>query len=174
MDILFNKCRPEELGDNFFHLINNEWMLITAGDAKGFNTMTASWGTTGVLWNKPVAICFIRPHRHTFLFAEKHDGYTLSFFDHHYREVLDYCGTHSGRDIDKVTQTGLKSIQTPLGNIAFEQARLVLDCRKLYSDFLKPENFIMQEIAAKNYPKMDFHRFYIGEIAGCWLRKEDA
>jgi flavin reductase (DIM6/NTAB) family NADH-FMN oxidoreductase RutF len=172
MDILFNNRRPEELGENFFHLIGKEWMLITAGNTEDYNTMTASWGTTGILWNRPVAICFVRPHRHTFQFTEKHDGFTLSFFDARYREVLDFCGTHSGRDIDKASQTGLRAIRTPLGSVAFEQARLVLDCKKLYADFLKPENFLVREMIAKNYPGIDFHRFYIGEIAGCWLRKE--
>lgn len=172
MDTMFNPCKPEELKDNFFHLINKEWMLVTAGNSVSYNTMTASWGTTGILWNRPVAICFVRPHRHTFQFTEKHDGFTLSFFDHRYREVLDFCGTHSGRDIDKAAQTGLKPVQTPLGSIAFEQARLVLECRKIYADFLKPDHFIVPEIAAKNYPGRDFHRFYIGEIVGCWLHKE--
>ena len=39
------KISVEELSLNPMTLIANEWMLITAGDEKGFNTMTASWGT---------------------------------------------------------------------------------------------------------------------------------
>lgn len=169
---LFKSVKTEELNDNFFRLINDDWMLITAGKAGSFNTMTASWGTTGILWNRPIAICFIRPHRYTFQFAEENECFTLSFFDFRYRKMLDFCGSHSGRDIDKIAQTGLRPVETSLGNITFEQARLVLECRKIYADFLKPENFILQQIALRNYPQKDFHRFYIGEIVGCYVTME--
>lgn len=171
MDTLFNTIAPGEITDNFFNLVKNDWMLVTAGTPGNFNTMTASWGTMGILWNKPIAICFIRPHRYTFEFTEKYDCFTLSFFDNQYREVLDFCGTHSGRDIDKIASTGLRPIETDLGNITFEQARLVLECRKIYADTLKPENFMLMEVATKNYPAHDFHKFYIGEIVGCHARR---
>jgi flavin reductase (DIM6/NTAB) family NADH-FMN oxidoreductase RutF len=170
MDTLFDSIAPGELNENFFNLIKNDWMLVTAGTMGNFNTMTASWGTMGILWNKPIAICFIRPHRYTYEFTEKYECFTLSFFNYQYREVLDFCGTHSGRDIDKVSQTGLRPIETDLGNITFEQSRLVLECRKIYADTLKPENFLLMEVANKNYPAKDFHKFYIGEIVGCYVK----
>jgi len=166
----FQEMDPLLITENIFKLLHQDWMLITAGTLPHYNTMTASWGTMGILWNKPIAICFIRPHRYTYEFAEKNDCFTLSFFDYQYREVLDFCGTHSGRDIDKVSQTGLRPIETALGNIAYEQARLVLECRKIYADTLKPENFMLMEVAKKNYPASDFHKFYIGEIIGCFVK----
>jgi flavin reductase (DIM6/NTAB) family NADH-FMN oxidoreductase RutF len=172
MDTLFDSIQPGELHDNFFNLIKNDWMLVTAGVMGSFNTMTASWGTMGILWNKPIAICFIRPHRYTFEFTEKYECFTLSFFDYQFREVLDFCGTHSGRDIDKVGQTGLRPMETALGNIAFEQSRLILECRKIYADNLKPENFMLMEVAKKNYPAQDYHKFYIGEIIGCYVKRD--
>jgi len=172
MDTLFKSLSPEGLHENFFNLIKNDWMLVTAGKIGNFNTMTASWGSMGILWNKPIAICFIRPHRYTYEFAEKYDCFTLSFFDFKYREILDYCGTHSGRDIDKVSQTGLRPVETEQGNITFEQSRLVLECRKMYADTLEPANFIQMDVAKKNYPSKDYHKFYIGEIMGCYVKKE--
>jgi len=171
IDTLFSFIRPEELTDNFFRLINDDNMLITAGQVGGYNTMTASWGTVGILWNRPIAICFIRPHRYTFQFAEKSDYYTLSFFEEKYRNILNYCGSHSGRDVKKAEQTGLQILETSLGNVTFKQARLVLECRKLYSDFLKQDNFLIQGITEKFYPDKDFHKFYIGEIKSCFLKK---
>jgi flavin reductase (DIM6/NTAB) family NADH-FMN oxidoreductase RutF len=171
MEPLFESVSPGQIRENFFNLIKDEWMLITAGNIGNYNTMTASWGTIGILWNKPIAVCFIRPHRYTFQFAEQYECFTLSFFDYRSREILDFCGTHSGRDIDKVGQTGLRPLETSLGNITFEQARLVIECRKIYTDFLKPENFVLQEIAVINYPGSDYHKFFIGEIVGCYLKK---
>lgn len=168
MNSLFNTIPTESLKDNFFSRFDRDWMLITAGTMAHFNTMTASWGTVGILWNKPVAICFIRPHRFTFQFAEKHSFFTLSFLEEQYRDILSFCGSHSGKDTDKVAQTGLKPVELGAESITFEQARLVLECRKLYADFLKPENFLVRAILDKNYPGKDFHRFFIGEILNCY------
>lgn len=166
----FRKINVKNLNDNFFKVIDDEWMLITAGDTNAFNMMTASWGTTGILWNIPVAICFIRPHRFTFEFAEKSDIYTLSFFDRSYRKVLNLCGSKSGRDTNKVKETGLLPVITEKGGIAYDQARMVIECEKLYADYLKEDNFIIPEIARKNYRTKDFHRFYIGGILNCYIR----
>ena len=77
--------------------------------------MTASWGGLGHLYNKPVAFCFINPTRHTVRYMETHDTYTLSFYTETYREALNYCGSHSGRNEDKVQGSGLTPLTTPSG-----------------------------------------------------------
>lgn len=160
----FLTINPKELNDNIFKLWDNDWTLITAGVSVNFNTMTASWGGLGILWNKPVATIFVRPQRYTYEFTEKSDIFTLSFFEEKYRKTLQLCGTKSGREIDKMNGIGLTHFSTENGGIAFEEARLILECRKVYFGDLKKENFVMQEVAKKNYPIDDFHRFYIGEI----------
>lgn len=170
MDSLFDKIAPGEITDNVFKLIDKDWMLVTAGTAESFNMMTASWAGFGILWHKPVAFSFVRPNRHTFLFTEKHDLLTLTFFEEKYRRILNYCGSKSGRDVDKAKETGLKPILTPGGTIAFEQARLILECKKLYADVIKPELFLDPKID-NNYPLKDYHTLYISEIVGCYTRK---
>jgi flavin reductase (DIM6/NTAB) family NADH-FMN oxidoreductase RutF len=170
IDASFHSVSSEELSDNFIDLINNKWMLITAGDTKKFNTMTASWGSIGVLWNKPIAICFIRPTRYTYEFANRSDIFTLSFFPEQHRKILNYCGSKSGRYVDKIEATGLEPLITPNEGITFEQARLCIECRKIYVDDLKPGNFLLPEIDVKNYPKKDYHRIYIGEILNCYTK----
>ena len=54
IDILKENINP-------FSKIGKEWFLVTAGDIEKFNTMTASWGFMGVMWNKNCAITVIRP-----------------------------------------------------------------------------------------------------------------
>ena len=161
---MFTKISPYELTENVFKLMDKDWMLITAGKKDDFNMMTASWGHLGIMWNMPVAICYIRPQRFTFGFANRYDDYTLTFFTEEYRKQLQFCGTKSGRDYDKVKETGLTPKETESGNIYYQEARLVLESRKIYQDDMKAEHFIRPEIARKNYPKDDFHRFYFGEI----------
>jgi flavin reductase (DIM6/NTAB) family NADH-FMN oxidoreductase RutF len=167
----FTLIKPEALTDNVFKLLDKDWMLITAGTMDHYNTMTASWGHMGIMWNLPVAIGWIRPQRYTFEFTEKYTHFTLSFFTEEYRKALQFCGSRSGRDHDKAAETGLTPVATEQGNVFFQEARLVMECRKLYSDDLKAENFIVPEISSKNYPKKDFHRFYMGEIESSFVRE---
>ena len=91
--------------------------------------MTASWGCLGWLWNKPVAVVFIRPERFTHEFIEANDTMTLSFLGHseEARKIYNFCGSKSGRDLDKCEATGLKPVVLEGGSIGFEQARL---CRQ--------------------------------------------
>jgi flavin reductase (DIM6/NTAB) family NADH-FMN oxidoreductase RutF len=168
----FLKTDPKKLRTNIFSMMDDDWMLITAGNKESFNTMTASWGTAGILWNKPVAICFIRPQRYTFSFMEKCDFYTLCFFYETERHILEYCGNLSGRNTNKIRDTGLIPVFTDNGAIYYEQARLVLECKKLYSARLEEANFMVRKIISANYPTKDFHKFYIGEIINCLERRD--
>lgn len=158
----FNKISPEAITDNVFDLISKQWMLITAGNRKSFNMMTASWGGLGVIWNSPVAFSFIRPQRYTMEFMERSERYTLCFFDEEYRKALNICGSRSGRDCDKAALAGL----TPAADndtVYFSEARLVLFCRKMMAQYFDPENFA-EGIVDEHYPQKDYHRFFIGSI----------
>ena len=103
----FHEVDPAQINDNFIHDIGSDWMLITAGDHVRHNAMTASWGGVGVIWGFPVAVAVIRPQRYTFGLVEQNDTLTLSFLPEQYREALKYCGSHSGRDEDKLHNAGL-------------------------------------------------------------------
>ena len=159
----FRIIKTAEIKDNPFKLIARDWMLITAGNKESFNCMTASWGMMGHIWNKDVALVVIRPTRFTYQFTEKNEYFTICIFDKQYRDVLNVCGTKSGRDFDKIKATGLIPLETKLGSIYYKQARLVMECRKLYVDDLKEGNFLDSSII-KMYPEKDYHRMYVGEI----------
>ena len=166
----FRKLDVLSIKDNVFKLIGDDWMLITSGNLQSYNTMTASWGFMGILWNKPIAVCFIRPQRYTLDFVEKNEYFTLSFFSEKYRKALEFCGSRSGRDWDKAKETGLTPILTDTGNVTFSQARLVLECHKLYADTIREENFILKELVLKNYPGKDFNRFFLGEVVSVYTK----
>ena len=76
----FASIDPKTVDVNFFKAIDKDWMLITAGSEEKLNTMTASWGGTGILWNKNVSYAFIRESRYTREFVDGNDYFTLSFF----------------------------------------------------------------------------------------------
>jgi flavin reductase (DIM6/NTAB) family NADH-FMN oxidoreductase RutF len=162
MSNIFKEIKPELITDNPFKLIGSDWMLITAGIKESFNTMTGAWGGFGVMWAKNVAWCVIRPNRHTYKFIEESPFYTISFLEEQYRDILTYCGTKSGRDVNKVAETGLTPVFGENG-IYFAEARLVLECKKIYFQDILANNFLSSEIE-EYYPQKDYHRMYLGEI----------
>ncbi len=160
----FVKKTIQEVQDNMFERIGTSWMLVTAGTKENCNTMTASWGQVGILWNKPIATAYVRPQRYTKEFMDAQDYYSLSFFEKgKFRDELALLGTKSGRDGDKITEAGL-SINEFVGVPAFEEASLVLICRKLYIQDMVKEGFLDSKIDETHYPQQDYHRMYIGEI----------
>lgn len=164
----FIETNPDGLSDNVFKTIGQEWMLITVGNLQRFNTMTASWGGWGILWNRKVCFCVIRPQRYTFEFMEISEAFSLSFFPANYRAALDFCGTHSGRNVDKVKACGLTPLEVMVNEttsnvVSFAEARLVLVCKKIYYQDLDPAHFIDPTIG-NAYPARDYHRMYFGEI----------
>ncbi len=157
-----NEISLSDLSLNPFDKIGKSWFLISSGDQNGYNTMTASWGFMGIMWGKNTFNCVVRPSRHTFDFIEKNSLFTISFFDEKYRDMLNYCGSHSGRDVDKAKETGL----TPLyieNTVTFEQASEIYVCKKIYSQNMSEECIIDKSCLAF-YETDKMHKLYIGEI----------
>ncbi len=155
---------PAQINENIFSLIGSDWMLVTAKKDDGsVNTMTASWGGAGVLWNKNVCFVFIRPQRYTYEFIENCDSFTLSFYPEGFREALKLCGTLSGRDTDKIKKSGL--VPESLDNtVYFSGAKLALKVKKLYKTRLCEDEFIDKSIIKAVYKAGDYHYVYVCEI----------
>ncbi|MBR5553080.1 MAG: flavin reductase family protein [Clostridia bacterium] len=159
---------PEELDFNAFNKIGKEWMLISAYSEnahpdKKYNTMTASWGGVGVLWNKNVFFCFVRPQRFTKKFIDDSDTVTLSFFGEEYKPALTKCGRTSGKDTDKIAEAGLTAVIQD-GSVFFEQAKLTVVGKKLFAQYMDENSFIDKSLIGTCYPDKDYHMVYVCEI----------
>ena len=165
----YRKIAPDKIPGNVMKMISQDWMLITAGNKGKFNMMTASWGGFGILYNKPVAICFVNPARYTYSIMEGSDTFTLTFYTEAYRDALQYCGTKSGRDEDKVKGSGLTPMETENGAMAFSQAWMVIECRKMLSQSLSPDA-IADPVEKAKRAAQPMHKMYIGEILNVWVK----
>ena len=166
---MFKHVDVTTLPDNFIRAISEEWMLITAGDEKAYNMMTASWGFVGQMWGKRCAVAAIRPNRYTKEFVDKCDTFTLSFYgDEAKKTIHTVCGNQSGRDIAKAAACGLTPVFSD-GGVYFDNARLVLVCKKLYTSKMEPEKIIDKSI--EKWYDNDYHVFYIGEITACYVNE---
>lgn len=160
----FKEVDVKKMDKNPFSMIGDEWMLITAEKEGKINTMTASWGGVGIMWGKTVATAYIRPQRCTKGFVDSSDYFTLTFFNGKQKKAMGYLGSVSGYDEpDKIEKTDLHVIEFD-GHPSFEEAALVLVCRKLYAQEMKPESFMRPEEIKEWYSDKDFHTMYIGAI----------
>jgi flavin reductase (DIM6/NTAB) family NADH-FMN oxidoreductase RutF len=159
----FKEIKPEEFKESAFKLIGKDWMLITAAKEDKVNTMTAAWGGLGVMFNKNVVYAVIRPQRYTKEFVDYADTFSLTFFEDSLKKQLGYLGKVSGRDEDKISKANL-TVQYEKATPYFEEAKLVIICKKLYTQDFKPENFLDKELEQRWYPENDHHTLYIAEV----------
>lgn len=158
---MFKEINAKEIKDNLIEMIADEYMLITAGTSEKYNMMTASWGFMGEMWGSDSCMAVVRPQRYTMEFIEKNDYFTLSFYGDN-KEIHKICGGRSGRDCDKTALTGL----TPKfqdGTVYFDEARVVIICKKQYVQKMDEACFIDKE-PLKWYKDGDYHYMIIGKI----------
>ena len=122
----------------------------------------------------PIAIIFVSATRYTQKFLEENETFSINVFPQAYRKAVAYIGSHSGRDEDKVAATGLKVDFTEDKTPIFPEARLIIECRKVYSHDLDRKRF--SESLIGNYAQKKFigvvpHTVYFGEIINCWIKE---
>ena len=159
---------PSEMLDiNPFTKIGTEWMAVTAGDKDKVNTMTASWGTIGVLWGKNIVTIYVRDSRYTKEFIDAKDTFSLTFFDVSDKEnklALKSFGAVSGRDEDKISNAKMHVDYAADGTPYIDEGNLVLVCRKMSATKILPEQFIDASIDSDWYKSKDYHTMYVAEI----------
>lgn len=167
----FQEVKAEELSMNPFTKIGKEWLLITAGTEEACNTMTASWGAMGVMWGKNAVTVYIRPQRYTKEFVDQEGTFTISVLKEEYRKALAYCGKVSGKDVkDKIREAGLTPYPVE-GTVGIAEADLMLVCRTMYHDTIKPECFDEAENDSRWYPDKDYHMMYIAEVTKAFVKE---
>lgn len=153
----------ENINENIFKLIGKDWMLVAAQKDGKTNAMTASWGFAGVMWGKNCLITAIRPQRYTKEFIDGSDTFSITILPDGYRDTLNYFGSVSGRDEDKIAKSGL-TVEKCENAPYFAEGKLVLICRKMFAQEIKAESFIDKEALEKWYTNNDFHTLYVAEI----------
>lgn len=169
---MFKEIDITHLNENVVDLFKNRWALVTAGDKDALNTMTVSWGAVGELWGKDMATLYIRPQRYTEEFLNKNDYLTVSFYpDDMKKRIHGVCGSKSGRDVDKVKECNLTPVFDEKAPY-FNEAQIVLVCKKTAKSRFNPDEFLDGEIDEKWYPQNDYHFIYYAEIEKVLVRDD--
>jgi len=176
-DELFKKTEATELTGNVFKLVGQDYTVITAGTDSSYNSMTASYGGWGQLFEKPTTWCFLNASRYTLEFIRKEQKYTMTYFDEEYTEQVLAFGSRSGRNSEKMKENTLTSVKTPSGNITYKEAKLIIECKLVAVTGMNPDDFYTEEGKSfvekgmKDGNGKEYHKIVLGEITNVWIRK---
>jgi flavin reductase (DIM6/NTAB) family NADH-FMN oxidoreductase RutF len=141
------------------------FLTVKAGEA--LNTMTIGWATLGFAWKKPMMMVMVRNSRHTYSLIEKAADFTVSVPAGDMKREIAFCGTKSGRDVDKFKQCKLKTapsrqVVSPIILVPGTH----FECRIVYKNAIDPTRLTREYDPI--YPEKDYHTFYFGEIQECY------
>lgn len=166
----WQEIKPQDIDVNAVKMFADDWMLLSAGKDTSMNMMTIAWGTLGELWGKPVVTVYVSTDRYTYKFLEDNEYFTVTAFPEQFRDKLQYLGSVSGRDEDKVKGSGLTPEFTKLGNPIYKEANLAIECKKIYAEQLKKELMPVEQRQWYDEKKLGVHVMYIGEIVNVWKK----
>lgn len=174
-DQFFKNISPEEIPDDVFTLFGKVFPVITVKTLDSCNAMVASGGGMAVHFRKPATWLIFPSNRYTLELIKKEQTYTLSFFPDSYRDQFMLLGKKSGRNSNKMKEVDLTVIETPLGNMAFEEARLIIECKLTQITTANADDFYSEEakayLAEAYTDPGEIRQYVFGEITRIWVRK---
>jgi flavin reductase (DIM6/NTAB) family NADH-FMN oxidoreductase RutF len=141
------------------------FLTVAAGDA--VNTMTIGWAAIGYMWRNPILTVAVRDSRFTFTLIEKADDFTVTVPGNDYRKEIMFCGTRSGRDVNKFDACHLSTAQSRhVKSPIIDVAGLHFECRLVFKGAMDPAQLV--DDYQHLYPERDYHTLYYGEIKACY------
>ena len=172
-DELFVAADVKDLGTPF--AIGEDFSVLTAGDSNHYNSMVASWGGWGILFERPSIYHFLRSNRYTLELMRKKNTYTVSLFPAEYKDQIMIFGGSSGRDSNKMKETTLTAVATPSGNMTYKEAAVVLECKLSEVTTVSPDDFLndsdKQFVVDAHAETGEYHKMIFSEITNVWVRK---
>lgn len=172
---LFDTIDVRNIKEDVFTLVGEDYGILTAGTPEKSNSMVTSWGGWGIVFGKPGVFHFLRSNRYTLELMREQQAYTVSYFDSEFKDDIMQFGMKSGRDSDKMKETKLTAVQTPDGNPAYKEAKIILECRLAEVTTVAPEDFYNDEdrkfVTDAHAETGDWHKLVLSQITKAWVRK---
>lgn len=149
-------------------------LLLLSGDPQRSrqNLITIGWIQFGNLWNKCTVNVFIRKSRYSYQILQKNEGFSLNIMDvQKYKSELQFCATKSGKDCDKLKETGLTKIDSGvISGSSLKEASVVFECKIIFREMFEKES-LPSSCLISYYPDDDFHQMIIGEVMNVSINK---
>ena len=141
--------------------------FLTVKSDSALNVMAIGWALFGFVWRKPIMMVAVRKSRHTFTIIEKASDFTVSIPSTDMHEEIAFCGSKSGRDVDKVEACRLhlapsREVISPI----IKTPGLHVECRIICRTAMDPAR--LEKDFEELYPAKDHHTLYFGEIVACY------
>ena len=122
-------------------------VLVTCNDEKGkTNIITLAWHTP-ISKKPPLYGISVAPKRYSHDLIKKTKEFVINFLPYKLVKEVNYCGTHSGRNTDKIEETKLN----------------LIDSEKIKTPSIK-EAFAHMECKLVKTVSLGDHTFFVGEI----------
>lgn len=168
---MYKEVKFSDISDEALkQLIKGAFLTVKSGES--MNTMTIGWGSIGFIWGKPVFMAMVRYSRHTYGIIEKAEDFTISLpLNGKMKDELSYCGTRSGRDVDKIKECNLslresEKVLSPV----IDGCDIYFECKIVYKQSMDKDALDIN-LKKRSYPKGDFHEMYYGEIVRAYVRE---
>jgi len=151
--------------DSINKIKEGAFLTVKAGGA--LNTMTIGWAAFGFIWKKPIMMVAVRSSRHTFGIIEAAGDFTVTVPAGDMRKETAFCGSQSGRDVDKLQACNLETadgrwVTSPILKVCGRH----YECKIIYKSAMNPAH-LAGDLDSSLYPKKDYHTLYFGEILRC-------
>lgn len=150
-------------------VLHRSGLLLVSADAVGKpNVMTIGWALLGIVWGKPILTVLVRPSRFTYGLMDAAGDFTVNVPSPEMDDIVQYCGSVSGRDHDKFAERHLtaapaRQVRSPI----IAECLLHYECKVVHKNNVNPET-LTPGILANYYPRDDFHRVFFGEVVGVY------
>ena len=142
-------------------------LLVSQGKQGPPNAMAIGWGSVGLIWWRPVFTVLVRPSRYTYTLLEESGEFTVNVAPSRMKDVVNYCGTVSGRDHDKLAAQKLTVLPSSRVKVPILQDCVIhFECQVVHKSDLVPSQ-MAKPVLSEFYGSGDFHRVYFGEIVAC-------
>ena len=153
-------------GDSISRIKKGAFLTVTSGGM--LNTMTIGWATFGYIWRKPVMMVAVRLSRHTFGIIENAQDFTVTVPLMDMLKETNFCGTHSGRNVDKFQACQLETADSRhVVSPIIKTSGRHYECKIIHRSAMDPAR-LDGDYDAAIYPKKDYHTLYFGEILACY------
>lgn len=149
--------------------------LVTGREA---NPMTIGWAQWGVIWGKPILMVMVRHSRYSHGLIET-GSFTVSVPAlGTMKEALAFCGSKSGRDIDKKAALHLQTVPSRINGVpGIAGCACHFECRTLLkteASLSELEPALRSRFYGSNQatPDGDPHTLYFGEILAAYREEK--
>jgi len=155
--------------DETINRMNNGGLLLVSMGLNNIpNVMTIGWGLIGRMWREPFFVVAVRKSRYTYKLLEERGEFTVNVPTDGMENILEYCGTVSGREHDKFKELGLTAVKSYNISVPYiAQCPIHYECKVSFKVEVTPGS--LEEYLEKSiYPSGNYHTLYFGRILGVY------